>query len=836
MRILFVASPKMETKLDWANLSPGIDIRFVGGVAGLHHFMVTNGGPNSFDKCIVLPERYLVAIKDENERHSAYLKMLSELKEMIRDSFSMQATTVVCVENKAGGMGVADLLVEVLDNNIAIVELPSIARATFQKLAKNDLITLRKMYPHYDLTSLISEKGKEKIAEEKNGIAFGDLKKQASDAEFDTESGSMSLSLGEDEINKPNDNAEKVDFASTFENSFGSTGFEGGFDDDMGDNFSSGFSAGDEGGGPLTDYIGSGEGDEGGSGDFASLDKPDDESPGDKSVSFADLAAKNQGAGNPSYEQMKNKFNVGSGKLNTLDSNNKPEKPVKPQKKSIFGLGKKNKNDAVEENQTAQTAQDSAKLGSAAESKTQEDAKPKKKPPFFIGKKGDEGKKAKSEQKPVTNNSGARFSINPPVSGNRFGLNLAKEEPEESVVERDIEENNDYVNSDTNFESFDPDSVHNNPQSIDDLVESASGPFGSENAFENTGDLYNTPEPQVDSGDIFDIEDTKPQRQASNRNIDVGAGLAGVKVSNTKQRANYKKLNKKQLAVDSGSLQAQLEPYMKRGGMFVFTGSANSGKTTIAANVANMLCNMGYRVCVLDLDMDGKGLSYINSDTYRIVHSGNQVKNNTLQVLNSTGTDFMKWADVIREGLYMITSTLSSDIDIITEQLKTKDHSYDRLIKQLTLNFNFLIVDVDFLNLVRYYHPFVNTADLIIDVEEATQKGMTNFLLHMANIPNEDIENLLYTRLTLVLNKYDGMKTLFGEKVGSTESMLSVLDNAYERLAQSTSDYSFTDIPVAAILDYSSEYEKYWFSKKYLTDTEEGRQIFTNLLSTALEK
>ena len=837
MRVLFVASPKMETKIDWANLSPGVDIKFIGGIPGIKRFMDLNGGSNSFDKCIVLPERFLIGIKDEEERHSAYLKMLDELKSMVQNDFSAQATLVLCV-NAADGLDIAERLAEILNPNVVIIAPPSTSSPTLQKLAKLDLLTLSKTYKNFDYVSVINRAGEDAISREtaREEIDLSTLQKQYS-SDDTTDTFGSSMTIGDEDTEKDQfvemsndkvDLGEESPFAG-FDNSF-----NGAFSDDNSSEFDG---WGGESSNPPFDFGGNGsnEDTEGTNsfGSMASKGMGEDESSQSGATSQED-----EGEIKPvNYKPKEKKHLFGFGKPKNSPDKGAEETNAEKTGKPKFSLGKK-------------TKEDNANDGTAVNKPTT-----KKSSPFGV-------KIEKEQSAPVQTQSRFKIDIDKPsVTNNETSDNF--EEDNEASATFGYNDNtpfNDSKDTDTSNDVNDTWGLNDTSESFmdepKDIKEESidAGQFGFEEDMtpeEKYNSLIEEGEPNSAENLFMNEEEPKPKAQATPSSPEdlfntappkiskgAGDGLKGVAATNSRQKANYKSIKKgtnvNQID-NTKNLQALLEPYIKRGGLFVFTGSANSGKTFVASNVANMLCNMGYRVCILDLDMDGKGMSYINRDTFRIVHSGNQMKNNTLQVLNSTGTDFMKWADVIREGMYIITSTLNSDVDIITDQIKTKDHSYDRLIKQLTLNFNFVIVDVDFLNLVRYYHPFINTADLILDVEEATQKGMTNFLLHMCNIPDEDIENLLYTRLVLTLNKYDGMKTLFGEKVSTTANMLEILDNTYERLSQSTSDYSFTDIPIASILNYNSAYEQFWFTKKYLTDTEEGRRIFTDLLFTALK-
>ena len=201
-------------------------------------------------------------------------------------------------------------------------------------------------------------------------------------------------------------------------------------------------------------------------------------------------------------------------------------------------------------------------------------------------------------------------------------------------------------------------------------------------------------------------------------------------------------------------------------------------------------------------------------------------------MINSTGTDFAKWIDVIREGYHIITTTLNSDVEE-THTLIRND-SLGRLVRQLTGSYNFVVVDVEFHDLVTYYKEFADTADALICVEEATQRGLTNFMLNMTNIDDEDVENVMFSRVNLVLNKEDGMKSLFGKKVSKTSDVLDTLDDVVAVLTQQIVDYTFTSIPIISILKYSNAYEKFWYTNKYITDTKEGENLFSELLQNAL--
>lgn len=342
---------------------------------------------------------------------------------------------------------------------------------------------------------------------------------------------------------------------------------------------------------------------------------------------------------------------------------------------------------------------------------------------------------------------------------------------------------------------------------------------------DNDSSNYNNSSIAMSPGGLVDATDLFTPEKTSTREAEKGQGR-GLETTNIGSATA--KVGKK----TNAELEELLKPYLKHGGLFVVTGSQNTGKTVVSANLANLLCRYGYRVCVLDLDFQGKGQSYLNLDTFRTVHGGYQLKMNSVNVVNSTGTDFAKWTDVVKSGYHVITTTLNSDVDE-THKL-VRNSNMTRLVRQLTNAYNFVIVDVGFHDLVTYFKDFADAANIILSVEEASQKGLTTFMLNMTNIEDEDITNVMFSRLSLVLNKEDGMKSLFGRKVNKTTDIMETLDDTVAALTQQMLDYTFTDIPVVSILKYSNVYEKFWYSNKYITDTKDGDRIFTEMLQNAL--
>lgn len=129
----------------------------------------------------------------------------------------------------------------------------------------------------------------------------------------------------------------------------------------------------------------------------------------------------------------------------------------------------------------------------------------------------------------------------------------------------------------------------------------------------------------------------------------------------------------------------------------------------------------------------------------------------------------------------------------------------------------------------------VNQADHVVLVEKLNNHGMMNFLLDMMSIEDEQLLEDLFDKAKVVFNMDDGCNSIFGKKVTKTTQALTALDIRLSELLGFQIDYSFAKMTVVDIIKYNREFEKYWFSKKYISDTKPGEDLFTNLLVNIFE-
>lgn len=819
MRVLFIcgkgnierAIPVVQKKLNGA-----IELDTLGSLDELDRYFAKG---HTFDKCLVLSPDRLIA----NYTHDLLEGEMAKFKSTIQSRCSGNVDIVLCVTKEEDGMELAEQFSDILGGLVTIIKVEEkLAMTTLVDLIRQQGSTLAKKFKSYDLAMMAKEAAKGMLKEQEETEAYQSLDELAIKDKEENVQEEVITAFGTTN--------------SDVEDTFNTNGFDGGTDDTgtFGGDIESSFSAFDSGDDGISNDMFSGFGDIGNDTEDNALNNFDsnmntgsnvdmfNQEP-DTSDMFSDFGSQGSGFEDTS---MFGEGSTGSdtdtvfGETNDFGAETEPVQEVvdknagKQKSKdndlgALAGLAGTGTGGMGVLGNTKPKAQKPAKSGGLFGGKKKEaeaNTKPVKSGGLFGSKKKvekedsyelAEDKKSAKKKESGFGFSSAKANKTQEVSNKKnVGLNKIKKQ--------EVEED---------FDTYE-DEVSNVQEEHPDIVEGSGAMLAAEYESQNSSDAG-----ADDITSMFEM-DSNTKREVEKGS---GTGLNPQQLSTGRKKAG-KKITKE--------LQELLKPYLKRGGLFVITGSNGTGKTVISANIANLLCRYGYRVCVLDLDLQGKGQSYLNLDTFRTVHGGFQQKMNSVSVVNSTGTDFAKWTDVVRSGYHMITTTLNSDVDE-THKL-VRNTSMGRLVRQLIGAYNFIVVDVPFRDLVNYYKDFADIADSIICVEEATQRGLTNFMLNMINIEDEDVENTMFNRVSLVLNKEDGMKSFFGRKVNSTSDILVTLDDTVAALAQQIIDYSFTDIPVISILKYSNAYEKFWYTNKYITDTKEGEKLFSDLLQNAL--
>lgn len=309
----------------------------------------------------------------------------------------------------------------------------------------------------------------------------------------------------------------------------------------------------------------------------------------------------------------------------------------------------------------------------------------------------------------------------------------------------------------------------------------------------------------------------------------------GVNISSKALKGNKisAKAKVKKKAQPINALSELLKGKSSKSMVLVYTGCDGTGKTLVSANTANLLCRLGHSVLVIDLDTTGKGQSYINANCFDLVHGADPSANKVVNALNGTETALYKNLDVVRPGYHILTSTIGSESKGISEQVRKR--SYYSLLYTLRSEYDFIIVDVGVKDLAVSFREIADSADHIFTVVEATTHGLMDFLLSFTNIDDEITQSMLFKRSKILLNKEDSLKSFYGRKVEDTLSLLSGLDDMVKLVTGIVDSHNtFADMEVCSILQYNSEFEQFWGTAKFISDTEAGEQLFSELLQQCL--
>ena len=282
-------------------------------------------------------------------------------------------------------------------------------------------------------------------------------------------------------------------------------------------------------------------------------------------------------------------------------------------------------------------------------------------------------------------------------------------------------------------------------------------------------------------------------------------------------------------------LKERLEVYKRTGAVLTITGGASSGKTVIAANLANILTDFGYSVLLMDFDTNGRGLSYINKEHYNVMNNSTD-QNNTSDIkaaLQSTSDRLGRFIKIIRPNLNLLGTAIKVDKENPMDCLD--DSKVARVIHSLQAEYNFIIIEIPFDAAVNKFTDTLDLADHIILTERLSNNGVMNFLIDMMSIEDENLTDELFERAKIVFNMDTNMPYIFGKKAKNTSEILKAMDERLYEIIGYQIDYSFANMTAIDCIPFMSLIENSYFSKKYASEVSDGKALFTNLLINVFE-
>ena len=275
--------------------------------------------------------------------------------------------------------------------------------------------------------------------------------------------------------------------------------------------------------------------------------------------------------------------------------------------------------------------------------------------------------------------------------------------------------------------------------------------------------------------------------------------------------------------MNNKQIKATFDAFAARGNSIVVTGCGGCGTSTVAFNLANTICNLGYTVLLVDMDTVNKAQSYMSRDAYEAITVDDA---SVMSAVNSSH-GISAHVAVIRQGFHLLTMGMGSDTKKPDEAF-VKDKVI-RFVNSAKASHNFIIYDVPFEYAVGHLEGVLFGADNVVLTIDASNWGVSKALLHMCNIGNDDIEENLFNRTQLLFNRCGSLSKVLGRKIRKITDIPKIMDRKLYELAGNTG-YSFERLHICGCIKDSSKFEAGWFDDVQYSDTKDGFEEFVEIL------
>lgn len=285
--------------------------------------------------------------------------------------------------------------------------------------------------------------------------------------------------------------------------------------------------------------------------------------------------------------------------------------------------------------------------------------------------------------------------------------------------------------------------------------------------------------------------------------------------------------------VRDDELITMMNSYKIRGNCMVITGTCDSGSSTMAANLANVISKMGYTVLLVDMDNIGRTQAYITKEVYSTIHSTDPSSNSLRLSINNKTGEVSRYATIVREGLNLITTGLAVDFEELNAIVRD-ERMLQNFIYGAKAAYNFVIFDVKFLDATGYLKELVLNADSLVLNVKPTNKGLIEFMLKMANIDDIRVREDMFRRSGIIFNMATNNRNVLGYKVKNYTQMLEAIDKVTEELTGYTGEQSFGQISIFNEIAFNPIFDSYIFGKEFFSDTKDGNNLYKDILRSIL--
>ena len=326
----------------------------------------------------------------------------------------------------------------------------------------------------------------------------------------------------------------------------------------------------------------------------------------------------------------------------------------------------------------------------------------------------------------------------------------------------------------------------------------------------------------------------RPEVPVNNAGQRPGAPRPGAPVNNQVNRVPSPAgiSNGNQANDDRARIAELLRAYKSRGNTIVCSGTKESGTSTLVANLANVIAVNGYTVLVVDLDYNGRTQCIINSELFNNIHEADPNMNGLRYALNNKSGDLVGYTMPVKEGYNVLTIGLGVDLqkleDVVRDPRNIRDFLYTA-----KGQYDFVIFDCPFEKLIRDFKDIALNIDNIVLDLEPDSKDLIEFMMMLCNVEDVKVRELLFNRAGVIFNKYVKHKYVLGKKNPTPVQMLKAIDEIVYNITGYSQE--FYKMHIINTIPSDERFEDFMFSKKFISDTPEGMNLYLNVLRSILE-
>lgn len=420
--------------------------------------------------------------------------------------------------------------------------------------------------------------------------------------------------------------------------------------------------------------------------------------------------------------------------------------------------------------------------------------------------------------------------------------------PEDESTEDSFENEDDFDTSD-DFE----DSTEFDNENTDNLDEpEQEEAYEEENSIAN--DLFDIDETEEssDTDELFETEPEEEEQEIEEEEAEIVNTSVSDNNSNASDKSQRKGLfgrnrnnrpdqNQQQQSgfsqVEMAELRKMLDTYNRRGHCMVVSGTSNSGSTTLAGNIANVVASLGYTVAIVDFDLSKRGQTYLSKDAFLAVNnSGDNYSDTLMKVINNKNSNISANGAIIKAGLNLFGTNVEEDTPDIEKVIKGQDKLRD-FIYNLKSIYNFIVFDCPVEYLESHLAELVIGADSLVLTVEQNNKSLLELTMRLVNIDDYRISRDIFSRAKIVVSKSNGTSGVaLGKKYNSYLNMMSLLDKHIYDVTGNDTGGMFTNLRVVSSIPYINGLDSYIYNKGYFSDTKDGKELYLKVLSNIMIK